>query len=143
MIKFLSRTILATLAGIVCCCVAEPEAPRGVLKYFTDPVHSELSDADPSAPSDPSGPRLDAAIANAALAMQPNESPRSLGDATKPAAVPSASDRLNGLFFSDDAAQPGASMFSKLPFPSLSGDAEPDYQPIDIGPAVQTNPFLQ
>lgn len=137
MIKFVSRMIIATIAGIGCCCIVEPEAPRGVLRYFADSLSSDISQADPL------DPRLSATIATAARALEQGESPETLRDQTKPKVTESARQRVQSMFFSDEASEPATGVLSKLKLPSFSGDAEPIYQPIDIGPAVQANPFLQ
>ncbi len=144
MFKIMLRVVLATIAGLGCCCVVEPEAPRSLLKNFIETQEATAVLADNSKP------KLEVAVAKATLAVLNGEASQSTDGVESPALMDVAKQRLNGMFFSDkptaDATgEPEESILSKLKsnIPFLSGDSKPNYAPIDVGSAIQSNPYLK
>lgn len=151
MFKLVTRVGIATFAGLVCCCVVEPEAPLSLLKGFIDSQEPTAENVD-----NPS-PKIDLAVVKATLAMhnrQSLESPAGMAAPTK--------KQLDDMFFSDaesvtkffsdaESATKGIatkgnptkeSALAKIKIPFLSGDSEQPFEPIDVGATIQSNPFL-
>jgi len=132
MIKLVTRILSVAIAAFSCWCFAYPQTPRLMLAGFIESREASSTLANRSEPT------RDVTLAKTALAMLDAKISKSQGDGT---ASDLAKPDFDGAFFE---AEP-ASFSDRLPairIPFLSSDSAPKIQPIDVGPPIQANPFL-
>jgi hypothetical protein len=132
MIKLIARSLSVVLAVVGCYCVAYPQTPRRWLEHY---VKSREVAAQADGHLEPAS---DVVLVKTAIAvLDAHVSKPSIDDAES---TPDKTE-LSGVFF-DDEPKSALDYFSSISIPFLSNESETPYQPVDTGPEIQANPFL-
>ncbi|MGV3483108.1 MAG: hypothetical protein ACO1RT_01680 [Planctomycetaceae bacterium] len=155
LIKFCAGLVFVGMAGLGGFAFLEPEMVSGLLPPpATDAAFENAPKAEARAATAQSAtPLHELILAQAAQAML-----RSAAAARPDSPVTSAKrdaakkQQITDAFFSDSPADPpadapaespsSAGMMSRFKIPFVSGDGQPQYQPIDHGAEIQSNPFI-
>jgi hypothetical protein len=135
MIKFFARLILTVGVGFSCYCFTNPAFPHRLLTQYVQansPTDSEIVGQ----------PRQDVVLAKAAIKFL--EEQHGVNGSADPRGIsPQSKIDIAEAFFSEEDPYSNPTVFSEAQRPTREQSDGLRYAPIETGPVVQSNPYLQ
>ena len=140
MYRLISRVAMTLCVGGSCYCFSNPEAPHRLLSWYVQiqgPTEADVINADGAAVL----PRKDIAIAQAAIKFL--EKQHGVGSVHGQQTPIVGQRNFDRAFFSDEDPYSNPSVLSELKRPFGEQAADLRYAPIETGPVILSNPYLQ
>jgi hypothetical protein len=140
MYRLISRIVMTLCVGGSCYCFSNPEAPHRLLSWY---VETQGQPAAETANADGAevAPRKDIAFAQAAIKFL--EKQHGVSSSRAPQSPFIGQREFDQAFFSDEDPYSNPSVLSELKRPFGEQAADLRYAPIETGPVIQSNPYLQ
>ncbi len=154
MFKRIAQTVCCGTVFAACYVIESPNAPLGLLVSYVgkqtvagDGVGRDQEGAQLAGINQLAGIKMSdigkAIDNNATSGSLKGESGPRLKMRPAPVAVDAASRKLSSYFFADEKTAGESSGISRFKVPFLSTKAGTDFEQVDMGPNIQTNPFLK